>query len=330
MLTASDSDGRVRFNETARAACALNTTTEGNTSNRSSDSSDANESCDTIADAGTLQVGERNDVDSVWVMVKTDGGRRGCEPVSFESAECLPDRNMVRPTGAALYKAASWYSGAGVMDLGAKRGGFVISAAAERDTHHHAGYLMNFGVTPAPTNAECFARMPSDIVAVFFGFDCTSMAKNGRRQGLAHSSWQDFDAAVAALKEKQVMAFHCENVADLLTADQFKAEREHVLGSFRDAGYVTIQGVADPADFGWPCSRRRCHILGQRCDVAERVGWGKQSVITHPFDTTKKRSPRCVADFMAQPRGETLEDDGCLRSARAARSREALVRGVAS
>ena len=159
------------------------------------------------------------------------------------------------------------------------------------------------------TNAECFARMPSDIVAVFFGFDCTSMAKNGRRQGLAHSSWQDFDAAVAALKEKQVMAFHCENVADLLTADQFKAEREHVLGSFRDAGYVTIQGVADPAEFGWPCSRRRCHILGLRCDVAERVGWGKQSVITHPFDTTKKRSPRCVADFMAQPRGETLEDD---------------------
>ena len=42
----------------------------------------------------------------------------------------------------------------------------------------------------------------------------------------------------------------------------------------------------------------------------EWVGaWGKQSVITHPFDTTKKRSPRCVADFMAQPRGETLEDD---------------------
>ena len=259
----------------------------------------------------TLQVGKGsgNGGVVVWIRQMVDTDRVGCVDAPFESAVCLPDCKSIRPAGAARLKAASWWSGGGIMDEACRRAGFVMSMAAEVDDHHHDGYRRNFGIRPEKSNDECFRRMTNDIVMVCFGFECVSMAKNGKGEGLAHKSWADFDAGVATLKKGQYLSFHCENVAPLLTGKQFERERAHVLESFRDAGYVTIQGIADPADFGWPCTRQRCHILGLRRDVAEVVGWEKQQVIRQPFDPTKKTSPRCIADKMEQPRGRVRDED---------------------
>ena len=227
----------------------------------------------------------------------------------FESGESRLDQNFLRPAGATKYLFASFFTGAGVMDEAMRRAGYTLASAAETDTLHHASYGMNFGVTPYRSNAAALAELRDDIVTWVFGFECTSMARPGRREGLAHSSWDAFDEIVTALKERQVLSFHCENVADLLESPAFERERHYVLDSFRDAGYVTIQGSVDPSDFGFACSRRRCHILGMRRDVAELVGWGDQAVATQPFDTMKAASPRCIADRMPTPRGEVEEAD---------------------
>ena len=62
------------------------------------------------------------------------------------------DCQHLRPPGATAYRAASFFTGAGIMDEASRKAKFVVVCCAEIDETLHEAYYDNTGVQPYPSN----------------------------------------------------------------------------------------------------------------------------------------------------------------------------------
>ena len=67
--------------------------------------------------------------------------------------------------------------------------------------------------------------------------------------------------------------------------------------------------VVDPCHFGCGVSRPRALFLGMEKEAAARVGFLDQPVITSGPLGAHRKSNKCIADYLDQPRRETADHD---------------------
>ena len=165
-------------------------------------------------------------------------------------------------------KIASFFSGAGGLDLGFKQAGFDIIFANEFDKDIWSTYEYNHPETLLDKRSitlidEC--EVP-DCDGIIGGPPCQSWSEAGSRRGIEDKRGQLFFDFIRILKSKKPSFFLAENVSGML-APRHKDALENIKNTFSEAGYDLHFKLLNAADFGVAQDRKRVIFIGFRSDL---------------------------------------------------------------
>lgn len=170
-------------------------------------------------------------------------------------------------------RVASFFAGAGGLDIGFAEAGFDVVYATDHDPDCCQTLRMNVGksvsshgvVEQADIRELDLGSLPTDIDLVIGGPPCQSFSASGRRAGGAAGSldsrgtlFRAYKDCVAHLKPK---AFVFENVRGIFSTNKGQDWRD-VVTAFREIGYHISFRILDAADFGIPQHRERVFLVG--------------------------------------------------------------------
>lgn len=165
-------------------------------------------------------------------------------------------------------KIASFFSGAGGLDLGFSNAGFNIVFANDNwdgcwetfEKNHHL-----------KINKKSIADLSPDEIPNVVGFiggpPCQSWSLAGAMRGINDSRGQLFYNYVNLIKEKKPLFFLAENVAGILSPTHL-AEFLKIVDAFKKIGYNVTYKLLDAQDYGVPQERKRVIIVGYH----EKIG----------------------------------------------------------
>lgn len=165
-------------------------------------------------------------------------------------------------------KIASFFSGAGGLDLGFKRAGFNIIFANEFDKDIWATYEHNHAETVLDKRSITLideSEVP-DCDGIIGGPPCQSWSEAGSRRGIEDKRGQLFFDFIRILEAKKPSFFLAENVSGML-APRHKDALENIKNTFLDAGYDLHFKLLNAADFGIAQDRKRVIFIGFRSDL---------------------------------------------------------------
>lgn len=176
--------------------------------------------------------------------------------------------------------AISLFSGAGGLDLGVEKAGYVVRAAVERyadatvtmekNFHHLGSPVIKADILDVSTRdllraAGLRGRARPDLL--IGGPPCTPFSKSGfwlewKRSGLDPDA-SLLQAYTRVLREARPKKFILENVYALTYNNQAsRGAYERLLREIDEAGYDYRAKVLNAADFGVPQSRPRLFVIG--------------------------------------------------------------------
>ncbi len=164
---------------------------------------------------------------------------------------------------------ATFYCGAGGLDLGFERAGFDIVFANDVDavavqTHRELAHA-RVSVAGDVQKIDLRSAMGADVV--MGGPPCQGFSVAGKMDPHDRRSrhvWT-FLSLVSRIKPK---AFVMENVKNLFDNDRWADLREDLLCAARTLGYSTRLSLLNAADFGAPQDRNRMFLIGIRGDAS--------------------------------------------------------------
>lgn len=163
-------------------------------------------------------------------------------------------------------KVASFFAGAGGLDLGFRRAGFEIPWANEYDRTIHETYELNHPGTylerRSLTEFESDA-VPGDVKGMIGGPPCQSWSEAGMLRGAEDRRGQLFFRYVDFVAEIRPTFFLAENVSGILFTRHSNSFRE-ILERFCELGYNVSFGLLNANDYGVPQDRERVIIVGYR------------------------------------------------------------------
>lgn len=165
-------------------------------------------------------------------------------------------------------KIASFFSGAGGLDLGFKNAGFDIIFANEFDKDIWATYEYNHPETVLDKRSITLideSEVP-DCDGIIGGPPCQSWSEAGSRRGIEDHRGQLFFDFIRILKAKKPSFFLAENVSGML-APRHKEALENIKDTFLEAGYDLHFKLLNAADFGIAQDRKRVIFIGFRTDL---------------------------------------------------------------
>lgn len=165
-------------------------------------------------------------------------------------------------------KIASFFSGAGGLDLGFKQAGFDIIFANEFDKDIWATYEHNHPETPLDKRSITLideAEVP-DCDGIIGGPPCQSWSEAGSRRGIEDKRGQLFFDFIRILEAKKPAFFLAENVSGML-ASRHKEALDNIKETFKDAGYDLHFKLLNATDFGIAQDRKRVIFIGFRSDL---------------------------------------------------------------
>ena len=175
----------------------------------------------------------------------------------------------------ARLRIASFFAGAGGLDLGFKEAGFDIVFATDIDKDCCETLKLNRGIsTSEGSNIVCgdirdldFSSLPEDVDLVVGGPPCQSFSASGRRAGGAAGRLDDrgnlFEAYRDVIRHLNPAAFVFENVRGILATNKGEDWRS-ILAAFEEIGYSVDYRLLDAADYGTPQHRERIFLVGHR------------------------------------------------------------------
>ncbi len=220
-------------------------------------------------------------------------------------------------------KVASFFAGAGGMDLGLNWAGFDLVYANEVDKSASETYLNNLGhhiETKSITDVGIKDIPAHDILVG--GFPCQPFSYAGRRKGLRDERGMLFFALIDDLLINKPKFFIFENVKGLLTHDR-GLTLQNVKQAITDAGYRLSYSVLNAEDYLCPQSRQRLFLVGVRDDLHKTfefptIKFGKVGVreviddlignVEKPNNEPMKHSQRIVERYKFIPQGGDLRD----------------------
>ena len=165
-------------------------------------------------------------------------------------------------------KIASFFSGAGGLDLGFKQAGFDIIFANEFDKDIWATYEHNHPETELNKRSLTLID-PSEVPTcqgIIGGPPCQSWSEGGARRGIEDKRGQLFFDFIRILEAKKPSFFLAENVSGML-APRHKDALENIKNTFLEAGYDLHFKLLNSADFGIAQDRKRVIFIGFRTDL---------------------------------------------------------------
>ncbi|MCI2395598.1 DNA cytosine methyltransferase [Aliiroseovarius sediminis] len=172
-------------------------------------------------------------------------------------------------------RVASFFAGAGGLDLGFHQAGFDIVYASDIDSDCCETLRLNKGVsTSESSEIHCgdirtinYQQLPENIDLVVGGPPCQSFSASGRRAGGAAGRLDDrgnlFEAYRDIIRHLQPSAFVFENVRGILATNKGQ-DWEAIVAAFNELGYNVDYRLLDAADYGVPQHRERMFLVGHR------------------------------------------------------------------
>ena len=172
-------------------------------------------------------------------------------------------------------RVASFFAGAGGLDLGFKQAGFDIVYASDIETDCCETLKLNRGSsTSVDSVIHCgdirtidFSTLPKNIDLVVGGPPCQSFSASGRRAGGAAGRLDDrgnlFEAYRDIIRHLQPQAFVFENVRGILATNKGQ-DWTSIVAAFNELGYSVNYRLLDAADYGVPQHRERMFLVGHR------------------------------------------------------------------
>lgn len=179
-------------------------------------------------------------------------------------------------------KIASFFSGAGGLDLGFEQAGFEIVYANEFDKTIWETYEKNHNLIVDKRDIRTIN--PADIPEVdgfIGGPPCQSWSEAGKQKGIKDPRGQLFLDYIRLLKAKQPKFFVCENVPGILFQKN-KQALDLFCEGFKEAGYNLNVTKYNAEDYGDCQDRERVIFFGIRADLGldAKLDLEKQKKVT--------------------------------------------------
>ncbi len=166
------------------------------------------------------------------------------------------------------YKIASFFSGAGGLDLGFSLAGFDISWANEYDKtiwdtfeyNHRHTFLDRRSITDIKSE-----EIP-EVDGIIGGPPCQSWSEAGALRGINDKRGELFYDFIRIISEKQPRFFLAENVSGMLLPSN-KTALENIKKLFIASGYKLYFKLLNASDYGIPQDRKRVFFIGFRSDL---------------------------------------------------------------
>jgi len=159
-------------------------------------------------------------------------------------------------------KIASFFSGAGGLDLGFTNAGFDIVFANDNWEGCWETFEKNHGI---PINKKSIVDLSPQEIPEVMGFiggpPCQSWSLAGAMRGINDSRGQLFYNYINLIKEKQPLFFLAENVAGILSPTHY-SEFMKIIEAFKKIGYNVSYKLLDAKYYGVPQERKRVIIVG--------------------------------------------------------------------
>ncbi len=186
-------------------------------------------------------------------------------------------------------KLATFFAGAGGLDLGFSKAGFKCIYANEYDRDIWATYRFNHPHTSLDTRS--ITDIPADEVpdcdGIIGGPPCQSWSAAGTLRGIGDKRGQLFFDFIRILKAKQPKFFLAENVSGMLLP-MHKNALENIKAMFKECGYNLSFKLLNASDFGVPQDRKRVFFIGYRSDLGLEFSFPEGKTIKNKvslFDT---------------------------------------------
>lgn len=172
-------------------------------------------------------------------------------------------------------KIASFFSGAGGLDLGFTNAGFNLVFANDNWEGCWETFEKNHGI---PINKKSITKIQPDEVPDVIGFvggpPCQSWSLAGAMKGIKDPRGRVFYDYVRLIREKQPLFFLAENVAGILSKRHI-GEFMKIVNSFKKIGYNVSFKLLDALDYGVPQERKRVFIVGYHEKLGRRFEFPK-------------------------------------------------------
>jgi DNA (cytosine-5)-methyltransferase 1 len=167
-------------------------------------------------------------------------------------------------------KIASFFSGAGGLDLGFTNAGFEMVFANDNWEGCWETFEKNHGI---PINKKSITKISPDEVPDVVGFiggpPCQSWSLAGAMRGIDDPRGKLFYDYVNLIKEKQPLFFLAENVAGILSPTHIKEFRK-IIEAFREIGYEVTYKLMNAKDYGVPQERKRVIVVGYHRSLGKK------------------------------------------------------------
>lgn len=163
-----------------------------------------------------------------------------------------------------MMKIASFFSGAGGLDIGFEEAGFKVIWANEYDKTIWKTYEANFPKTLLDKRsiADIDPKdLPENIDGMIGGPPCQSWSEAGALRGIEDHRGQLFFNYIEMIEARRPKFFLAENVSGILAA-RHRGAFLRILDQFADLGYNVSYSLLNANDYGVPQDRQRVIIVG--------------------------------------------------------------------
>jgi DNA (cytosine-5)-methyltransferase 1 len=165
-------------------------------------------------------------------------------------------------------KIASFFAGAGGLDLGFEKAGFDVVWANEYDKDIWETYENNHldTILDRRSIAKVEAVEVLDCDGIIGGPPCQSWSAAGALRGIEDKRGQLFFDFIRILEAKQPKFFLAENVSGMLSFRHSKA-LENIKEMFKNGGYNLSFKLLNASNYNIPQDRKRVFFIGIRNDL---------------------------------------------------------------
>lgn len=208
-------------------------------------------------------------------------------------------------------KLATFFAGAGGLDLGFSHAGFNCIWANEYDKEIWETYEKNHPHTFLDKRSltDISAQEVPDCEGIIGGPPCQSWSEAGALRGIGDKRGQLFFDFIRILADKQPLFFLAENVSGMLLPVHAQA-LSNIKSMFKECGYNLSFQLLNASDFGVPQDRKRVFFIGYRSDLGIEFKFPTGTTITDKI-TLKQAIGDLQGNVLAAQKNQITNGDLC-------------------
>lgn len=174
-------------------------------------------------------------------------------------------------------KIASFFSGAGGLDLGFANAGFEVAFANDNWKGCWESFEKNHKLQICKKSiTEIDESEIPDVVGFVGGPPCQSWSLAGAMRGIDDSRGKLFYNYISLIEKKKPLFFLAENVAGILSP-KHNPEFMKIVEAFKKIGYNVSYKLLDAKNYGVPQERKRVIVVGYHKKIGKAFEFPEQN-----------------------------------------------------